>query len=377
MNLLSLFSGCGGFDLGASQAGFNTKLALDIDPVAIATLVKNLECEAVTADLTKLDLDILPRDIDLVVGGPPCQGFSSAGPKRDDDPRNKLWGAYLNVLSHVMPKSFIIENVPGFEKELKSLLDEINFRFGNKYRIESKKIVSQYYGVPQFRHRLFVIGIRDCSPDTILWPTPDTPEVFNYTRPFEGMITLQSMMEDLGPPAAYRSHDPENDSLDHRYVPLNVKDAWIAQRVFNGGSLKDIPDKYLPEPYFGRARGPKGWTWYYRKPRLDLPARSVIANIRPNFSTILAPDVTYSRVDGRWFLEPVNRDEHTSADGLYLSPVEPRRLSVRECARIQSFPDSYRFEGKPLEKHRQIGNAVPVELARRLCSHVRQVIERG
>lgn len=376
MNLLSLFSGCGGFDLGASQAGFNTKLALDIDPVAIDTLVKNLECDGVTADLTQFDLDIIPKNIDMVIGGPPCQGFSSAGPKKDNDPRNKLWGAYLNVLSHVRPKAFIIENVPGFEKELKALLGEMTFRFGNTYRMESKKIVSQYYGVPQFRHRLFVIGIRDCAPDLSLWPKPDSFEVFNYTRPFEGMITLQNVMKDLGPPEAFGSNC-RNDDLDHRYVPLNPKDAWIAQRVFNGGSLKNIPDKYLPEPYSGRVRGPKGWTWYYRKPRLDLPARSVIANIRPNFSTILAPDVFYSKTGDTWSLDPVNRELHTSEDGLYFSPVEPRRLSIRECARIQSFPDDFKFEGKPLDKHRQIGNAVPVELARRLCSHIKLIIERG
>lgn len=104
---------------------------------------------------------------------------------------------------------------------------------------------------------------------------------------------------------------------------------------------------------------------YYRKPRPELTARSVIASIRPIYATILAPDVQYERSGSRWAWVPVSPSEHTSSEDLYTSPVPPRRLSIRECARLQTFPDDFRFLGTLLDKHRVIGSAAPCELSRR------------
>lgn len=368
MKVLSLFSGCGGFDLGAKEAGFELELAIDNDPVAILTLKNNLGCNAKVADVTRLSCLDLPR-ADLLIGGPPCQGFSSAGPKAKDDLRNKLWTAYLEVLIKKKPRAFIIENVPGFERELPDLLSTIQDRIPNLYHIESKKLISQYHGVPQFRHRLFVVGIRGIAKNTNIWPKPTTEEIFSYTRPFEGMRTLKEAIQDLGPAAPY-TKDLYEDEKDHFYVPLNAYDYGIASQIPNGGSLKDIPDDKLPSPYKGRKRGPKGWTWYFRKPRLDLPARSIIANIRPNYSTILAPDMEYFLKGKSWFVNGIDKKNYMSSTGHYVSPVEQRRFTVRECARIQSFPDNFIFSGNPLDKHRMIGNAVPVELAKRLCKKI-------
>jgi DNA (cytosine-5)-methyltransferase 1 len=374
LRALSLFSGCGGLDLGARQAGIETVLAIDHDATAIDTYKRNISSDAIVADLTNSSSIALPNNIDLLIGGPPCQGFSSAGPKRSDDPRNKLWGAYLEVLKKSNAKSFLLENVPGFESELSNFLEEIEKTFPGKFRIEHKKLISQYYGVPQFRHRLFVIGVLKKFADLSLWPTPTDIEVFNYTKKFPSMITIKEAIEDLGPPnVAEDKYGP--GGLDHAYVKLSSSDEFIAAHIPNGGSLKDIPDSQLPKPYAGRVRGPKGWTWYFRKPRIDLPARSVLASIRPNFSTILAPDVIYGNNSGTWKFENVERDSFTDSSGFYTSPIAPRRLTVREYARIQTFPDDFEFSGTMLEKYRMIGNAVPCSLGQQLCESIKRAIE--
>jgi DNA (cytosine-5)-methyltransferase 1 len=374
LRALSLFSGCGGLDFGARLAGINTVLAIDHDPTSIDTYKQNISNDATVADLTDSSSLLLPDNIDLVIGGPPCQGFSSAGPKRSDDPRNKLWRAYLDVLKKSNAKSFLLENVPGFESELPDFLEQIEKTFPGKFRIEYKKLISQYYGVPQFRNRLFVIGVPKNCPTENLWPLPTDLEVFNYTKKFSSMITLKETIENLGPAiAADDKYGP--GGLDHAYVKLSAGDEFLATHIPNGGSLKDIPDIHLPKPYSGRVRGPKGWTWYFRKPRTDLPARSVLASIRPNFSTILAPDVFYSNSAGSWKMENIERMNFTDSSGLYTSPIPPRRLTVREYARIQTFPDDFIFSGTMLEKYRMIGNAVPCILAKQLCESIKRAIE--
>ena len=190
------------------------------------------------------------------------------------------------------------------------------------------------------------------------------------------MLTLRDAIQDLGPPSPIGKDAECNEKgRDHIFLPLSEKEAYIASRIPNGGSLKDIPDQELPKPYYGRVRGPKGWTWYFRKPRLELPARSVIASIRPNFSTVLAPDIEYQKRDGSWFINEVNKDLYTNETGLYLSPVNPRRLTVREYARIQTFPDDFIFSGTIIEKYKQIGNAVPCELATRLCTQIATILK--
>jgi DNA (cytosine-5)-methyltransferase 1 len=374
LRALSLFSGCGGLDLGAKMANIETVLAIDHDEISISTYKHNISNDAIVGDLTDIAKIALPNRIDLLIGGPPCQGFSSAGPKRLDDPRNKLWGAYLDVLKRTNAKSFLLENVPGFEKELPNFLEQIEKTFPGKFRIEHKKLISQYYKVPQFRHRLFVIGVPKRCKTQNLWPIPTDLEIFNYTKKFSSMITLKEAIEDLGPPVAAEDKFGPG-GLDHSYVKLSIADNLIASHIPNGGSLKDIPDNNLPKPYAGRIRGPKGWTWYFRKPRLDLPARSVLASIRPNFSTVLAPDIFYKRSEGDWKIENVVSDEYTDSNGLYTSPVEQRRLTVREYARIQTFPDDFIFLGTMIEKYRMIGNAVPCELAKQLCESIKAAVQ--
>ena len=372
---VGLFCGCGGLDLGAKLAGFELVGAFDTDPIAIDTYKANVSPHAYVADLT-LELPIeLPRDIDLLLGSPPCQGFSSAGTNNRGDPRNLLWAAYLNVISKARPKAFVLENVWGFQHEYAKFADAVSKETGEAYAIDFRKINMQFYGVPQARLRFIVVGTRRDVCVTPPWPEPVTQEVWGYRRSFPGMISLSAAVEDLGPSIPTNDPNAEAMGIDHVHLPLEDNHYAIACNIPNGGSLKDIPDSHLPPPYFGRRRdSTRGWQWFYRKPLPQLPGRTVVASPRPVVAQILAPDVYVKSASGRHFWDPVNAEEFTN-EGLYTSPVPPRRLTVRECARIQTFPDWFRFHGDIRDRYRQIGNAVPCEYARRLCCAISDAID--
>lgn len=372
---IGLFCGCGGLDLGAELAGFDVVFAADADPLAIDTYNRNLSGRAHERDLSKPFAHLLPRDVDLLLGGPPCQGFSSAGSKKSADPRNRLWHAYLEGVAHARPKVFVMENVTGFGRELTAFINAVGNETNNAYVIRERDVVTQFYGVPQFRHRKIVIGVRRDLNLGWPWPIPVAEEHHDYTRASEGLISMEEALSDLGPPSEF-NREGTRDGSDHICVPLAGNDLAIASHIPNGGSLKDIPDDKLPPPYAGRKRiGVRGWQWYYRKPRPHLPGRTVLASIRPNYATVLFPDVWVENGSHGWTWKQVRREDFTDGNGYYTSPVPPRRLTVRECARLQTFPDTFRFSGNVLEKHRQIGNAVPVEFSRRLCRAVRAMLD--
>lgn len=372
LSFAGLFSGCGGLDLGAILAGLKPVYAADHDAVAADTYRRNIGGHAQCVDLARSDISPEFEGVDLLLGGPPCQGFSSAGPKDAQDPRNKLWQHYLKYVRIWQPKVFLMENVPGFLREFPAFAKEAERVLGGRYKLFCRRFVTQYYGVPQFRDRLIIQGVRNGVAQGPAWPTPTSPEVWNYTRKFSTAISMAKALGDLGP-----ANSDLSSRSDHFSVPLGEGDDAVAIHIPNGGSLKDIPNSDLPAPYSGRKRTNGGWTWYYRKPRPELPARGVIASIRPIYATILAPDVYVKGKPGTWRWEAVDRQAHTDKNGYYTSPVPQRRLTIRECARLQTFPDWFRFEGTPLQVHRQIGNAVPVEFARRLCEAVSRLIEHG
>ena len=372
LTFAGLFSGCGGLDLGAILAGLRPIYAADHDGVAVDTYRNNIGNHACCVDLAKSKISREFAGVDVLLGGPPCQGFSSAGPKNAQDPRNKLWQHYLEYVRAWQPKVFLMENVPGFRREFSAFAKKAETVLSGRYKLFCKRFVTQYYGVPQFRDRLIIQGVRNDVAHGPAWPSPTSPEVWNYTKRFPTAISMSLALGDLGP-----SNTNLSCNSDHRPVPLGEGDDLIARHIPNGGSLKDIPDSDLPEPYSRRERTHGGWTWYYRKPRPELPARGVIASIRPIYATILAPDVYVKGKPGAWRWEAVDRHAHTDKKGYYTSPLPQRRLTVRECARLQTFPDWFRFEGTPLQVHRQIGNAVPVEFARRLCEAVSRLIEHG
>ena len=375
LTAIGLFAGCGGFDLGASHAGFTLVGAYDSDPIAIETYRRHVSPHAEVCDLAHEDVTRLPKRIDLVIGGPPCQGFSSAGSKTHDDKRNFLWTAYLRVIAHVRPKAFVFENVYGFVREYEAFSTALTRELDDEYAFSYRRMNAEYYGVPQARRRLFIVGIRRDISTRVPWPKPLIPEISNQRKEggwnvVPGMISMDTALADLGPATASSNLHERIWGNPHEYVELERTHALIAPHVPNGGSLRRIPNAHLPQTYQGRRVTHTGWPWYYRKPDPRFPGRTVTALIGPTYSEILAPDVVPVYVGNRWRWDVVDPVEHTAADGLYTSPVAQRRLTVRECARLQTFPDEFEFFGTMKEKHRQIGNAVPVDLARLLCSAV-------
>jgi DNA (cytosine-5)-methyltransferase 1 len=372
---LSLFCGCGGLDLGAERAGFDVLGAYDHDEDAVASYNANLSGKATCAEVEGLGKKALPR-VNLLLGGPPCQGFSTAGAKKENDPRNRLWEFYVHTLASVEPEVFLLENVLGFQAHEAEFRRTVAEATKGAYLVEFRKLNAQLYGVPQHRYRLFAMGVRRDFSASVPWPKTLVRDEWGYRKRIPGLITMREAIEDLGPPRLLGRRDEISDGSDHVSLMLERNHEQIARHIPNGGSLKDIPANRLPRPYRGRPRdGDPGWFWYYRKPDPTLPGRTVLATLTPTFATALAPDVEYKRIGRRWVWSAVEAAPHTDTRGLYSSPVEQRRLSVRECARLQTFPDWFEWVGSAISRHRQIGNAVPCDLGLRLCEAIRSSLD--
>jgi DNA (cytosine-5)-methyltransferase 1 len=381
LTAVGLFSGCGGFDFGASLAGFDLVSAYDNDPFALETYRRNVSPNAEQFDLSEGCPMNIPRGIDLILGGPPCQGFSTAGGKASKDERNLLWKSYVKAITKVRPKAFALENVYGFSKVYNEFSETLNEETNDDYLFEYKKINTQFYGVPQCRRRLFVIGVRKDVAKAVPWPTPHILEVSNMKKEggfnvVPGMVSMETALAGIGPAKVIEDKREKNWGCPHEYVVLEKSHAMVAPHIPNGGSLRSIPTKSLPEIYRERSReGNPSWHWYYRKTNPLQPSRTVTAAIGPCFSEILAPDAELAEVDGHWSWNIIDPVAYTDHNGLYTSPIPQRRLTIKECARLQTFPEDFEFFGSALDKHRQIGNAVPVEFARQLCSAIKKVLK--
>ena len=215
MNAIDLFTGCGGLSKGFMDAGFDIIVGVDNDQAALNTFAKNHNgAVAMKADLSKQEtFDEIKRiagdrKIDVIIAGPPCQGFSLTGPRNFDDERNKLYLAVIEMVKQYQPKAFIIENVPGmatlYEGQIK---EEILRRFTNMgYNINCKILCAADYGVPQMRKRLIFMGIRkDIGvpkfPDPILSPE-------NYLTCRDAVSDLPSLVNDMGADESQYSSEP-------------------------------------------------------------------------------------------------------------------------------------------------------------------------
>ena len=333
MNAIDLFAGCGGLSKGFMDAGFNIIVGVDNDQAALNTFEKNHNgAVALNADLSKQEtFDEIKRvagkrQIDVIIAGPPCQGFSLTGPRNFDDKRNKLYLAVIEMVKQYQPKGFIIENVPGmatlYDGQIK---DEVIKRFKKMgYNIDCRILCAADYGVPQIRKRLIFMGVRKdigvpCFPDVTL--TPD-----QYISCRDAISDLPPLEDEIGEETTDYTSDPVTDyqrkmrGNNHKlynHVGTNhtkmVKDTIAL--VPEGGNYKDLPKGWGESRKFHMA-----WT------RLDgnSPARTVDTGHRNLFH------YKYNRVP-----------------------------TVRESARMQSFPDDFVFTGTKTQQCRQVGNAVP------------------
>lgn len=351
MNAIDLFAGCGGLSKGFMDAGFDILVGVDNDQAALNTFAKNHNgAIAMNADLSKQEtFDEIKRiagerEIDVVIAGPPCQGFSLTGPRNFDDERNKLYLAVIEIVKQYKPKAFIIENVPGmatlYEGQIK---DEILRRFESMgYNIDCKILCAADYGVPQNRKRLIFMGIREGLGEPE-FPIPTfSPE--NYRTCRDAVSDLPSLENGIGADIAEYEKEPlteyqklmrGNCTVLHNHLGTNhtqmVKDTIAL--VPEGGNYKDLPPGWGESRKFHMA-----WT------RLNgnAPARTVDTGHRNLFH------YEYNRVP-----------------------------TVRESARIQSFPDDFVFTGTKTQQSRQVGNAVPPLLGQALGEAIMKIIQEN
>lgn len=362
---VDLFAGAGGLSLGLVQSGFTVVAAADVDKVSMETHTANIPSLHWNGDLSS------PRDfieqldqweieeVDLVAGGPPCQPFSIAGEAKIDylvktgnrpahDHRSELWRSFFEIIGRLNPRIVLFENVPGFARAqsgalLESLCDEMD----NRNLTPHVRVLAAWrYGVPQHRHRLFVIGVRKGM--DFRWPDPtnerttvwdaigDLPvvpggiraEVQKYDNHPHSELTRSLR---CGLNGAYRGL-----VTDHITRYVRNDDAEIYRLMKPGNTYLDVPERLR------RYRSDIFKDKYYRL-SFDGLSRTITAHIAK---------------DGYW----------------YIHPREDRTLSIREAARIQTFPDWFRFAGFPTNRYRQIGNAVPPLLAKALAVEIREAL---
>lgn len=342
---VDLFAGAGGLSLGFQLAdlGYLPVFAVEHDRAAAATFRRNFGCEVFDRDIE--DGPFYPS-ADVIIGGPPCQGFSPLGRDRDDISRmriNGLWKHYLDAVRTIRPRAFVIENVPEFQRseQFEDLLEllETDTEIGS-YTAAYGVLNAADYGVPQRRRRGILVAVRDHD-GPLPWPPrpthgPDSTEGTPY-------MTVRDAIGDL--PLRTRGIDPDTDDEgDNQHL------------------------------HFGRRPMPTSLERYRAIPpggnRFDLMRN------RPDITPACwanKPTGTTDVMGRLWWDRPsatIRTEFFKPEKGRYLHPTADRVISHREAARLQSFPDSYVFEGTKVEIARQIGNAVPPLLGLAIARYV-------
>ncbi len=366
---VDLFAGCGGLSLGMEQAGFKLVFASDIDPVCSNTFMKNRnfpEEQMFVGDIADLNNNIenysdYLKDIDLVCGGPPCQGFSMANRQRlIDDPRNILYKEYLRFLDSVRPKFFIMENVKGMLNKIGEIFEDIKNVLGNEYGVSYSVFNAKDYGVPQNRERLIVIGNRmGISSDSIIADIRSKADSCPHYVLCDALEGLPPLM----PNRQKNSSSIENDEVG--YFARNYEYEMNEFYMFINGDRK-IEFLYNHKNRYNNDRDIEIFS------RLPQGANS----LHPSIKDIMPYASRNDIFKDKYF--KLKEDEvcktitsHMKFDcNMYIHPTQARGLSPREAARIQTFPDDFVFYGAQNSWYKQVGNAVPVKLAQAIGEEV-------
>ena len=343
-NVLDLFCGAGGLSYGFEKAGFDILLGIDFDRKALETYQLNhKESKIICGDITEVvyEKDIKPligdKNIDVIIGGPPCQGMSLSGFRKLDDPRNRLYLSYIRLVEEIRPKAFVIENVPGLVSLFKGAIkDSIIEKFTDMgYIIEYKIMCASDYGVPQNRKRVIFVGRKKGE---FVYPKIDNEKVTCSMA----LSDLPPLVDELGEDVSdytteacnwYQKLMREHSDkvLNHVAAKHSEKVQHIISLVPDGGNYKDLPEEYRNSRNFHVA-----WTRFAS----DAPAPTIDTGHRHHFH------YKYNRVP-----------------------------TVRECARLQSFPDDFIFLGNKTQQFRQVGNAVPPLMAKAIAEQVKKMLE--
>ena len=336
MNLrsISLFSGAMGLDLGLMQAGIDIQIGQDFDSSCIQTICANGH-KGIAGDIRNISAESILEQVGmkagepfLICGGPPCQPFSTAGKRLGiNDPRGSLFKEFVRMIDDIRPRFFVMENVKGImssalkdeggnntnAKVLDVILDE--FRRLN-YKTVYGVLDAVNYGVPQFRERFVMIGSRDN--EDIFLPAPTHFRIHQNSA--YRWVTLGDAIKEL-------------ENADGECATFSDSRLQYLKLVPEGGNWKDLPQDIIQDAMGGAYSSGGGKVGFYRRLSYSQPSPTVVTS-------------------------PVQKAT------MMCHPTKDRPLSVAEYARIQQFPDDWKFVGTTIDKYRQIGNAVPVGLAR-------------
>lgn len=366
--LIDLFAGCGGLSLGMEQAGFEPIFVNEINSTFCETYKFNhnlSDDNFFVGDINELNknLDNYTEkfdDVDLICGGPPCQGFSMANRQRIiDDPRNNLYKAFLFFLSKVRPKFFLMENVKGMSKKIDEILDNFHEYLGDEYKFAYSLLNAKDFGVPQNRERFFIIGNRIGI---------NVDQIFKEIKsdPSNKRFVLKDAIKDLPklkPNRVKNNNSIENNDCGFREIEYNYRITPFYSFINNNRKITKL---YNHKNRYNNDRDIK---IFGLLPQGANSLHPSIADIMPYKSRNHIFKDKYFKLDENEFCKTIT--SHMKFDcNMYIHPTEPRGLTPREAARIQTFPDDYVFTGSQNNWFAQIGNAVPVKLAEVIGKHI-------
>lgn len=381
LRAIDLFCGAGGLSAGFRSANYEVKYALDHDADSVATYERNhegvqVECVSITERTPERIAELAGGTVDVIVGGPSCQTFSTAGRKngwvRKGDPRNDLWRQMLALVEQLKPKAFLLENVPGMvywkQGEFGATVLEEFGKLG--YAVSKEILLAADFGVPQRRRRLFIVGLHGTK--TFEFPEPthlggwrrDYLELWEKRRKERGLLRHIRAWEAIGDLPQATSDGAVTAKPDpgrltpfgrrmrggcrtgvitgHTVFPTPADHLELIRHVPQGGTWRDIPRHLLPDRYRGMRRTDS--TNLFGRLAPDLPAYTITTQFN-NVTT-----------------------------GCFTHPYHDRALTPREAARLQTFADRYEFVGGMSSVCRQIGNAVPPLLAHTLASAIAEAV---
>jgi DNA (cytosine-5)-methyltransferase 1 len=343
LKVIDLFAGCGGISHGFEQAGFEILAGIDNWQDALGTFKNNHpKSEILNLDLGRINPEIIAESVgnkvDVVIGGPPCQGFSISGKRNPNDPRNGLYKGFIEVVKYFKPRAFVLENVPNLASmDSGRIKDKIIGNFEELgYSVTYKVLLASDYGVPQNRRRVFFIGLMG-------------PSVFEFPEPIfaDNKVTCENALSDLPEQSvedgSVNTVKPQSDYqkqmrsktdkiYNHEITHHAEKTVSIISMVPDGGNYKDLPDEYRNTRKVNIA-----WTRYCS----CRPSLTIDTGHRHHFH------YKYNRIP-----------------------------TVRESARLQSFPDHFVFLGSKTSQYKQVGNAVPPLMAEAVARRLYEILEQ-
>lgn len=389
LTAIDLFAGAGGFSLAAHQSGFDLLAAVEFDQHAANTYQHNLvdrlkaKTNVYATDINLIDIDafmselgIQSGELDLLLGGPPCQGFSTHRIKGsgEDDPRNKLLLKYFDFVEKLMPKAFLVENVPGllWKRHEQYLNKFLELAENHHYKVITGAplvINARDYGVPQNRRRAFILAVReDVSTEHLVWPPKPTHIKPDFDKP---------LPENVWVSASTVFEQPPKKVFDKLLPRMQKVLGWNKERAEN--AIKSLK--------FGAPLDVDDWcnrNMEHKAYMIEKFNHTKLMGSRDELDEefrLKCHDNGYSGhkdVYGRMFFHTpsntITTGCHNPSKGRFLHPWENHGITLRHAARLQTFPDDFEFKGGVMAASRQIGNAVPLDLGFSLVSAIKNQV---